>query len=255
MLRLNYSMDNIDQWDKEIGTQSIHFLSHWCGNELRLYVLKDVEQVQNMANVFVTLRSSEVPKRNVSNCCSTLEMPQMDRNDKEIRRLQLIALQTWIDEKGSIDEKSMKALLKQVARSFVVTTRSYEGEPIDFPNILYSHSFTEDVLKWKLEKKNIEVERPSDNRLLQPNGQTVTVDINHILRCFSKNMQTRSPKKWRIENRHLGSTQLKPTTDLSTVLSSEWPQCAHLKYHGIKYDILISLFLELISIVDDFQQL
>jgi len=238
LFRLDYSVDNVDQWEKEVGTQSIYYLSHWCAGELRLYVLKNVEQVQNMANVFVTLRSTELSKTNGSSCSNAFELLQIDRMDKEIRRLQLIALQTWIDEKGSIDEKLMKAILAKVARSLAVDIKSNERKPVDFSNDPYDHSFTEeDVLKWKLEKKHVEVDRPSDNRLLQPNGQSLSVDINHILRCFSKNMQTRSPKKLRTENRHLGSTQLKPTTDLSTVLTSEWPQCAQLKYHGISYNL------------------
>lgn len=237
LLRLDYSTENVDQWEKEVGTQSIHYLSHWCEGELRLYVLKNVEQVQNMANLFVTLRSTEVARRNMNTCSGTIELLQIDRNEKEIRRLQLIALQTWINEKGSIDEKLMETLLGQVARSFIAS-KSNECKPMNFPEMSYGRSLTEDVLKWKLERKNVEVERPSDNRLLQPNGQTVTVDINHILRCFSKNVQTRSPKKLQTENRHLGSTQLKPTTDLSTVLAAEWPQCAQLKYHGIKYTLI-----------------
>lgn len=67
--------------------------------------------------------------------------------------MQLIALQTWIDEKGSIDEKLMKAILAKVARSLAVDIKSNERKPVDFSNDPYDHSFTEeDVLKWKLEK-------------------------------------------------------------------------------------------------------
>ena len=230
---MEYSTDNVEHWEKEVGTHSIHFLSHWTNEELRLYVLKNVDEVQNMANVFVKLHSTELSQKKMKKSPS-FEQLQVDRNEKDIRRMQLVALQTWIDEKGSINEPLMEALLKEVSLAVTICNLS---EPLPFPDVEEGPSFTEeDVLKWKLEKKNVEVERPKDDRLLQPNGQTVTVDISHILRCFSKNSQTRSPKKVRTDNHYLGTTKLKPTTELSTVLSTEWPHCAELKYHGIRYN-------------------
>ena len=230
---------------KEVGTHSINFLSHFINDEIKLYVMKNVDEVQNLANVFVTVNSTEFNVKR-KHCLQPFKHHFSIPSEREVRRMQLIALQTWIEERGEIDEFTMTTILDEVA--VAITKKSMQEEISEFTEeisdiVLPSFNFFEDdVLKWKLEKKHstIELDRPTGKHgLLKPNGNTVTVDISQIIRCFSKNSQTRSPKKVRDENCRPVSSQLKPTTDFLTASTTEWPQCTKLKYHGIKYVLVL----------------
>ncbi len=248
MFRLDYATEEVELREKEMGAQSVYFLSHWTGGELRLFALKGADQLQNLANVYVRLHSTEafpVPKlcQTEPLVVSASDHLRMDRLEAEIRRLQLLALQTWIKENGSIDPSTMNELLDEVAlavskdhRRFVVKALP---EKTDWPE------FSEaECLKWKLEKKTTpESDRPATmgNRLLQPNGRLVSVDVNHILRCFNKKQPTRSPKKTRPESASTSTTsQLKPNCDIQTVRTTPWPESARLKFHGIKYVLYVT---------------
>lgn len=245
LFRLDHTTEEVEHRGKETTSQSVYFLSHWTDGELRLFLLKGADQLQNMANIYVghcSTTAFSVPK-----VCSTelttvpaaSDYIRMDRLEKEIRRLQLHAVQTWIKENGSIDPSTMNELLDEVALAVAKQhprfTAKFEPQKSEWPE------FSEaEVLKWKLEKKMVsEVDRPAtmNNRLLQPgcNGRTVSVDVNSLLRCFNKKQQpSRSPKKTRPES--IVSTRLKPTCDVETARRTEWPLSVNLKYHGINYN-------------------
>lgn len=220
-----------------MGPQSIYFLSHWTGGALKLFVLKGADQLQNLANVYVRLDSTpafSVPKSHQP--APVVNHLQLDRLEKEIRRLQLLALETWIKENGSIDESTMNEVMNEVAHAVAKDRPRFACKALperrDWPELCEA-----ELLKWKLEKKVVtEVDRPVSmgNRLLQPNGRLISVDVPYLLRCLGKKQQqSRSPKKLRSEN---GPTsRLKPECDLETARTTQWPQSACLKYHGIKY--------------------
>ena len=239
------------------GAQSIHFLSHWADGELKLFVLKNAEQLQILANVFVRSveGSSQIawaaPAKQVVS-----SYLKLDRMDEEIRRLQLLALQTWIAEKGSIDSTTLDQLMDQVALAVVTKHRSrftINAPPPSAGGAECSAAadvFTDgDMLKWRLEKKmtTIEAERAaaaaaSSRNLMQPtNGRIITVDVPQLLRCLNKKTTVgRSPKKVRVLDQPSVTTNLKPSCNEDTVRATSWPQSANLRYHGIKY---ASLFL------------
>ena len=244
LFRLDYAAEEVELREKEMGAQSIYFMSHWIGGELKLYVLKGADQLQNLANVYVRLHSTEafpVPKLCQTGeplSVSASDHLRMDRLEAEIRKFQLLALQTWIKENGSIDLSTMNELLDQVALALAKNRNRFTvkalPEKTDWPE------FSEaDSLKWKLEKKKTtesENRPPTNNRLLQPNGRLISVDVNNILRCFNKKQPTRSPRKIRPENASTATdSQLKPTCDVQTARVTPWPESARLKFHGIKY--------------------
>lgn len=235
--------------------QSIYFLSHWSDDELRLYLLKGADQLQNLANIFVGHHhSTSFPS--VSKVYPT-ELPiipptstdhlRMDRLEKEIRRLQLHALEAWIKENGTIDLSTMNELLDEVALAVAKEHHRFAVKTIpertDWPE------FSEaELLKWKLEKKmTSEGDRPvtMNNRLLQPgcNGRIISVDVNSLLRCFNKKQQpSRSPKKARASE-SVAITRLKPSCDTETARTTEWPMSAALKFPGIQYVYLKKSYL------------
>ena len=261
----------MELWEKEMrGAQSIHFLSHWADGELKLFVLKNAEQLQNLANVFVrsAVEASPIawaaptppPKQSKGLSSSYL---QLDRMDQEIRRLQLLALQTWMAEKGSIDSTTLDQLMDQVALAVVTKHRSRFTVNEEAEAGAECAEFTDgDMLKWRLEKKmtTIEADRAaaSSRNLMQPtNGRIITVDVPQLLRCFNKKPTTasaigRSPKKVRgglllgVVVEPSVTTNLKPTCNEDTVRTTSWPQSATLKYHGIKYVSSHFLFISVL---------
>lgn len=224
-----------------MGAQSIYLLSHWTGGELKLFVLKEADQLQNLANVYVRLQARR-PASPLSKTCQPEPIATMasehllvDRLEKEIRRIQLLALQTWIKENGSIDQCVMNELMNEVALAVAKDHHRFSvkalPQKLEWPGLGEAES-----LKWKLEKKTApEIDRPVSmgNRLLQPNGRLISVDVPYLLRCLGKKQVSRSPKKLRPEN--VAASRLKPQCDLETARATEWPQSASLKYHGIKY--------------------
>lgn len=224
-------------------SQSIYFLSHWIDSELRLFLLKGTDQLQNMANIYVGVGSTSafsMPKicpPELPIVPAPLDCLRVDRLEKEIRRLQLHALQTWIKENGSIDSPTMDDLLNEVALAVGKQHHRFTAK-VNPQKMEWPESSEAEVLKWKLEKKKVpENDWPAtmNNRLLQPgsNGRTVSVDVNSLLRCFNRKQQpSRSPKKIRPDG--IVHTRLKPTCDVETARKTEWPLSANLNYPGIK---------------------
>lgn len=235
LFRLDYSSEAVEQWEKEVGGQSIHFIGHWAKDRFKLFGLKNAEQIQNLANVLT--RSVTVLPLNQANETGFSADPrwQLDCLETEIRRLQLLAVQTWIQENGSIDPSTMDDLLSEIALSVI----REEKQRFVCQNDVVGPScpFTEAAfMRWKLEKAEKKGEKTSFNRLLQPTGRAVTVDVSQILRSFGrhKNLVPRSPGKTR--SVEPVSSKLKPTCSMETARTcSDWPQCTQLKYHGIKY--------------------
>ena len=248
LFRLDYEIEETEHREKDMGTQFIYFLSHWSDGELRLYLLKGADQLQNLANIYVGLHRSTFLS-SVPNVCST-ELPiipttspdhlRMDRLEKEIRRLQLTTLQAWIKENGAIDPSTMNELLDEVALAVAKEHHRFTvkvmPERTDWPE------FSEaELLKWKLEKKmTSDGDRPVtiNNRLLQPgcNGRVISVDVNSLLRCFNKKQQpSRSPKKVRATESVATTTRLKPSCDIEIARKTQWPMSAALQFPGIKY--------------------
>ena len=208
-----------------------------------MFVLKSGERVQQLVNVFVKNadRCSGIqPKIMESNLSVMRGNLLLSSADQEIRRLQLVALKKWIETTGHIDEATMNEILSEVA--FIVCEQRTKAAKCAAPagNIaLYNRpELTQtEMLKWKLSSKNVEIDRPVSNPLLQPNGKTLTVDVHHILRCSNKILQTGlTTRKTRNEARTAAAhpSRMKPTTDLSTVKNTDWPNSFRLKYHGIE---------------------
>lgn len=121
LFRLDYGY-GVENWDKDSGTRSIHFISHWLGKgRLQLFVLKNAERVQSLANVYVRAMANlpDTEEIGTNKCDSNSSGPylRLDKMEKEIRRIQLLALQTWIAENGSIDLSTLDQLMNQVARA------------------------------------------------------------------------------------------------------------------------------------------
>ncbi|EFX84857.1 hypothetical protein DAPPUDRAFT_99209 [Daphnia pulex] len=251
LFRLDFATEETEHRGKETGMQSLYFLSHWSDDELRLYLLKGADQLQNLANIFVGLHHSTsfssvskvYPSELPVNPPTSTDHLRMDRLEKETRRLQLHALQAWIKENGAIDLSTMNELLDEVAVAVAKEHHRFAVKAIpertDWPE------FSEaELLKWKLEKKmTSEGDRPAtmNNRLLQPgcNGRVISVDVNSLLRCFNRKQQpSRSPKKVRASE-CVAATRLKPSCDSETAQTTEWPKSAALKFPGIHYNLSV----------------
>ena len=234
LFRLDYATEEVDNWNKETKeVKCVHFLGHLMDQALHLFALKNAEQVQQLANVFSKSSSNFINgNRNLTASRGFL----ISRLDKEIRRLQLAALQMWMKEKESLDEVTMTEIMEQVAQVVCkrwvqpATNKNSSTERLDLAEI--------ELLRWKLTKPMAEVERPpTNNPLLQPNGKTLTVDVNCILRSMNKAKSAihRSPRKCRTnENRTPVRSRMKPSTDITTAQSSPWPASFRIKYHGIE---------------------
>lgn len=241
LFRLDYATEEVENRGKEIGAQSLYFLSHWADGKLKLFVLKGSDQLQCLANGFVRLHSRSsfpfpTPHQSGSIGTSPLDHLLVDRLEGEIRRLQLLALQSWIKENGSIDESTMNKLLNEVVLALSKVRGRFTSKSL--PERTNVPELSEaDLLKKKLDKKiTSEGDRSGaiGNRLLQPNGRLISVDVPHLIRCMSKKQPARSPMKLRTDHGAVDS-RLRPDCDLQTVLTTPWPQSASLKYHGIQY--------------------
>lgn len=259
MFRLDYSSEEVENWEKDSNVKSFYFLSHFIDKELQLFALKDVEKMQHLANNFMqSLRFSHPLDEESSNIESGLEsesrkdqLPMenvinMYSLEKETRRLQLLALRTWIQENGPLTPIVTEDILEQVA--LAVLERSRSAEPTARKAVVvddWEKSYIKegDILRWKLSQRNAAdlLDRPlAANPLLQPNGcKTVAVDVQYILRVFNlKNpIMQRSPKKKNPKSEMAGQhvhSNLKPSVDLETAKSAGWPDCFLIKYHGIQ---------------------
>ena len=217
------------------GTQSVHFLSHCIGGQLKLFVLKSPEQLQHLANIFV--RPSSLNERAPPRLApANTNHLHLDRMEMEIRRLQLHALKSWLELNGSIDPPTMEELFAEVAHAIIKDAGDRFSAPNGWQAQPECRDFSEaELLKWKLEK----MEKKTDgthSQMLKPTGKTITVDVAHLLRSFTRNKAPtiRSPSKNASANVKIAS-RLKPSCDLETARScTDWPQCTQLKYHGIK---------------------
>lgn len=248
LFRLDYASEEVDNRGKEMGAQSIHFLSHWTDGKLKLFVLKGCDQLQHLANGYVRLHSKgsfpfSTLCQSSSFDTSSFDHLLVDRLEREIRRLQLLALQTWIKENGTIDETTMNNLLNEVVAALSKDRRRFTINSLPERTNLAVLSDA-DLLKKKLDKKinGSEGDRCAaasaamGNRLLQPNaGRLISVDVPHLIRCMNKKQLARSPMKLRPAENDALESRLKPECDQQTALTTPWPRSATLKYHGIQY--------------------
>lgn len=238
LFRLDYTSEVTENQSKDlVATQCVYLLSHWNNRQLKVFVLKNADHLQNLANVF-TRSATIVPGSNVTDAIDTsTTLLYLDEIEDKIRRLQLLALQAWIAENGSPDRSTLDALLSEISISVLKDRQRYLiYDPLLPKSLLQCPEYNEgSLLKWKLreiEKKN---DQNCQNRLIQSNGRVVNVDIPHLLRCFGRQKTSiiRSPSK-NTTNVKVQS-QLKPTCDAETARSANWPQSTLLKHHGIKY--------------------
>jgi len=239
LFRLDYTPDVGDNLSKDLlGTQCVYLLSHWNNRQLKVFVLKNADHLQNLANVFTRSATIVHPFSNVNDTIDTSATTlRLDEIEVKTRRLQLLALQAWIEENGPPDRSTLDALLSEISLSvFKDQQHHLSCDPLLPTSQLLCPEYNEgSLLKWKLreiEKKN---DKNCHNRLLQSSGRVINVDIPHLLRCFGRQRTSiiRSPSK-NTTNIKVQS-RLKPTCDAESARSTNWPQSALLKHHGIKY--------------------
>ena len=81
-----------------------------------------------------------------------------------------------------------------------------------------------------------------DAQLLRPNGRTLTVDVQHVVRCLRRAGTDAGVDAE--PRRGVGAaSRFRPGVDLETARRTPWPLALRTKYHGIESVFVISFIL------------